>query len=105
MKNLIIKFICFFVPMFIIKFFAKHKLAKAHEYPPTTLIHRRKAKIIYEIEFNWYDNDMLPISIVREVHSGKTFSVSYYEMFDFKEFQGRDRSVGNTIADNYDKEK
>ena len=57
------------------------------------------------IEFNWFDQDLLPISLVREVHSGKKFSVNHYEMYEFKEFQGRDRTVGNSIDGNYSKEK
>lgn len=104
MKNLLIKFICLFMPNFILKFFVKNKFVEQHQYPASTLIHRRKAKIIYEIEFNWYDDTLLPVSLVREIHSGKRFSISYYEMYDFKEFQGRDRSIGDSIDGNYSRE-
>lgn len=95
--KILIKFVCLFFPLGLIKFLIKNKFIKQHEYPPSTLIHRRKAKVIYEVEFNWYDQDLLPISVVREVHSGKKFSINYYEMYEFKEFQGKDRTVGNTI--------
>jgi len=93
----LIRFICFFMPMFILKFFVIHKYIKRHQFPESTLIHRRKATVIYEVEFNWYDETLMPVSLVREVKSGKQFSVSFYELYEFKEFQGRDRSIGNSI--------
>lgn len=71
--------------------------AKSHQYPPGTLIHRRKARILFEIEFNWYDEDMIPVSLVREVHSGKVFSVRDSEMFEFKEYAGTDPHAGDRL--------
>jgi len=104
MKKLLIKFACLFAPNFLLRFFLKHKYTKQHHYPTAILVHRRKAKVIYEIEFNWYDNDLLPVSLVREVISGKRFSISYYEMYEFKEFAGSDYTIGNSIG-NYGKEE
>ena len=98
MKTKLIKFLCSLFPMGVIRFLAKYKYVKQHQFPVTTLIHRRKAKIIYEIEFNWYDHDLMPVSLVREVLSGKRYSVSYHELYEFKEFQGKDRSIGSSIG-------
>jgi len=103
MKSFFIKLACLFIPMFLLRFFIKHKYVSPHQFPPSTLIHRFKARVLFEVEFNWYDHDLMPVSIVREVKSGKQFSVSYYELFEFKEFQGRDRAAGNSI-DSYGKE-
>jgi hypothetical protein len=84
MKNILYKlFIRFFL--------------KKHQYPPGVLIHRRKAKILFEIEFNWYDEEFQPVSIIREVHSGKVFSVRNYEMYEFKEYAGSDPNAGNHL--------
>jgi len=96
MKTLI-KIACIFMPNSILKFFIKHKYLTQHQYPVSTLIHRKKAKVIFEIEFNWFDDNLDPVSLVREVQSGKTYSVGHYDMYDFKEFEGKDRSIGNTI--------
>jgi hypothetical protein len=71
--------------------------AKKHQYPPGVLVHRRKATVLFEIEFNWYDEDFLPVSLVREVHSGKVFSIRHYEMFEFKEYAGSDPNAGSRL--------
>jgi hypothetical protein len=95
--KLLIKLACMLMPKIVLKFFVKHKYLKQHQYPASTLIHRKNAKIIYEIEFNWFDDKLIPVSLVRETQSGKQFSVSYYDMYEFREYQGRDRSAGNSI--------
>jgi len=61
---------------------------KKHVYPTSTLIHRKKASIVYEIEMNWYDEELNPVSIVRDVKTGKVFSVRLTEMIEFKEYTG-----------------
>jgi len=101
--NLLIKIICFLVPMKLIQFFVKNKYTKLHPFPVTSLIHRGSGTVLFEIEFNWYDKDLLPVSLVREVKSGKQYSISYYEILEFKEYLGRDRSAGTSIG-SYGKE-
>jgi hypothetical protein len=68
-----------------------------HQFKPSTLIHRKAARVVYEVEFNWYDENLKPVSVVREVQSGKIFSIRGNEATDFKEFSGTDPLVGSTL--------
>jgi len=81
---------------FLHKLFVRFFLKK-HMFPPGVLIHRRKATILFETEFNWYDNDLQPITVVREIKSGKIFSINSYEMYEFKEYAGTDPNAGSVI--------
>ena len=72
----------------------KKTVLKKHQYPAACLIHRRNGSTIFEIEFNWYDEDLNPVSVVREVKSQKIFSVRHLEMFDFKEYSGSNPNPG-----------
>lgn len=92
------------MPLFLIKFFAKNKLAKKHPFPASSIIHRKRGTVLFEIEFNWYDENFLPISLVRQTITGKKYSISYYELLEFKEYAGVDSQAGTTI-ENYGKEK
>lgn len=76
----------------LIKFFVNK-----HKYPPSTLIHRKKNPVIYEIEFNWFDESFSPVSIVREVKSNKIFSVREDEMLEFVEYSGANPNPGGSI--------
>ena len=78
------------------KLFKKHVIKK-HKYPAGCLIHRRNAGVIFEIEFNWFDEDLEPVSVVREVKSNKIFSVRYLEMMDFVEYSGSDPNPGTVL--------
>ena len=97
MKQLLINIVCFFFPLFLIRFLSKNKLAKKHPFPESTLIHRKQAKVLFEVEFNWYDKEFNPVTVVREVKSGKVFSISEHEMKEFKEYAGTDRNAGSVI--------
>ena len=83
--------------MKLLAFFIKNKYVTKHPFPASTLIHRYEAKVLFEVEFNWYDHELVPVSLVREIHSGKQYSVTYHELLEFREFQGRNRYAGNTI--------
>lgn len=61
------------------------------------MIHRKKATVIYETEFNWYDENLQPVTVIREVKSGKIFSMQYLEMSDFKEYSGSDPNAGTVL--------
>jgi hypothetical protein len=97
MKILIIKLLIRFLPKEMLNEIVRVRYLEKHQYPLSTLIHRKKAKVIYEIEFNWFDDNLTPVSLVRETQSGKQFSVSHLDMYEFKEYQGRDVNAGNTI--------
>lgn len=104
MKNLMTRIFCALFPMFLIRFLVRNKYLKQHPYPPSTLIHRGDSEkgcstVLFEIEFNWYDHELNPVSIVRQCKTGKQFSVSFFELLEFREFQGKDRTAGNTIND------
>lgn len=75
----------------------RYLFLKKHKYPASTLIHRRKATIVFEIEFNWYDESLQPVSLVREVHSGKIYSIRSDEMMEFREFIGPDPNAGTSL--------
>jgi hypothetical protein len=75
----------------------KRYFLKKHIYPPTTYVHRKNSAIVFEIELNWYDEVLDPVSLVREVKSGKTFSIRYAEMQEFKELSGNAPTDGIEI--------
>lgn len=78
------------------RFFKKY-CVKKHVFPPTTYVHRKNSGVVFEIELNWYDEDFEPVSLVREVKSGKSFSIRHYEMQEFKELQGNTPEDGIEI--------
>lgn len=85
--NLIKKFIGFL--------FLRYVKAK-HKYPTSVLVHRKtNATLVFEIEFNWFDENMEPVSIVRDVKTQKIFSIRGNEMLEFVEYTGNDPNVGN----------
>lgn len=73
------------------KFLAKHK------YPKGVLVHRKNGAVVFETEFNWYDESLEPVTVVREVKSGKIFSVNSLEMMDFVEYTGSDPNGGSDL--------
>lgn len=95
--NLLTKLVCALFPMALIRFLIKNKFVNKHQYPESTLIHRRKAKVLFEVEFNWYDKELKPISVIRAVKGGQIASVSDSEMYEFKEYEGQDRNAGSTL--------
>lgn len=80
----------------IYKLFIKY-FVKKHKFPPGILIHHNKGKVVFEIEVNWYDETFHPVSVVREVKSGKMASIRYDEMKEFKEYAGSDPNAGYSI--------
>jgi len=68
-----------------------------HKFPPTTYVHHRRGGVIFEIELNWYDEDLLPVSLVREAKSGKTFSIRHHEILEFVELRGAQPTDGIAI--------
>lgn len=68
---------------------------KKHLFPAGTLIHPKKGTTVFEIEFNWYDEDMMPVSIVRQVSNGQIASIRYGEMKGFKEYAGNNELLGS----------
>lgn len=80
----------------ISKLYLKFFLRK-HLFPVGIMIHRKKATVIYETEFNWYDENLQPVTVIREVKSGKIFSMQYLEMSDFKEYSGSDPNAGTVL--------
>lgn len=73
-----------------------HKFCvRKHKYPPSCIIHRaNNTKVVFEIEFNWYDENLSPVSVVRNVKTDKIYSVREMEMLDFVEYTGADPNVG-----------
>lgn len=78
------------------RLFKKYFLKK-HLFPPTTYVHRKHSGVVFEIELNWYDEVLDPVSLVREVKSGKTFSIRYSEMQEFVELTGNSPDDGIEI--------
>jgi hypothetical protein len=75
----------------------KRFFLKKHLYPPSVYIHRKNSAVVFEIELNWYDEDLEPVSLVREVKSGKSFSIRYHEMLEFRELSGNKPTDGIEI--------
>ena len=75
----------------------KRFFLKKHKFPPTIYIHKKNARVVFEVELNWFDEDLLPVSLLREVKSGKNYSVRYHEMLEFIELRGNKPEDGTEI--------
>lgn len=75
----------------------RRKFLKVHKFPITTYVHREHSGIVFEIDLNWYDEDLNPVSIVRECKSGKTFSIRDDEMIFYVELRGNAPTDGIEI--------
>lgn len=84
MKNLILKLI-------------RKYILKPHKYPTSTLIQRKNGSVVFEVEFNWFDEILEPVSIVRDIKTQKIYSVRSLEMHEFKEYTGSDPNGGVDI--------
>lgn len=73
----------------------KYLFIKKHQFPAGCLIHPAKGTIVFEIEFNWYDENMEPVSVVRRVSDNVIASVRYAEMKGFKEYSGNNELLGS----------
>jgi hypothetical protein len=71
----------------LIKLFLKYILKK-HVFPAGVLIHRINGLVLFETEFTWYDEDLQPVLVIREVKSNKIFSIRGDEAKEFKEYSG-----------------
>jgi hypothetical protein len=80
----------------ISKLYRKYFL-KTHLFLPGIYIHRKNGAVVFETEFNWFDEELLPITVVREVKSGKIFSIRYDEMTNFIELKGNAPVDGSEI--------
>ena len=71
------------------KLFFKY-VRKTHKYPASCLVKRKNSDdhFVFEIEFNWYDENLEPVSIVREQRTHKTYSIRHEEMAEFVEYTG-----------------
>lgn len=70
---------------------------KKHIFPVGTLVHPKKGTTVFEIDFNWYDEDMQPVSIVRQVNNNQIASIRYNEMLGFKEYSGNNELLGSNV--------
>lgn len=75
----------------------KRYFLKKHLFVTTTYVHRKHSAVVFEIELNWYDEALDPVSLVREVKSGKSFSIRYDEMREFIELRGNAPTDGIEI--------
>lgn len=81
---------------FIINWLYLRFVKPKHKYPPSCLIHRKtNPTLVYEIEFNWYDENMDPVSVVRDTRTQKIFSIRHYEMVEFVEYTGSNPNPGD----------
>jgi len=86
----------------LIKKFIMKYIIGMHKFPTSVIVHRINNKSsMYEIEFNWYDEDLNPVSIVRDIATQKIFSIRSSEITEFKEYSGK-AVIGSNI-DGYNK--
>lgn len=71
---------------------------KKHLFPVGSLVHPKKGTTVFEIDFNWYDEDMQPVSIVRRVSDNQIASIRHSEMQGFKEYSGNNEQLGSNVA-------
>ena len=75
------------IKFFIYKLFIKYFLQK-HKFLPSTLIYRDGTRTLFEVDSNYYDIDLNPITIVRAYPIGKQLmGISRHEMLEFREFK------------------
>lgn len=97
MKKLLIRLVCAFFPMSFIAFLIRHKYkGSQHKFKPTDLIHRHNT-ILFEVEFNWYNEDLEPITIIRGVKNGKIGTIHRDEWIEWNVYLGKDRNAGSTF--------
>lgn len=77
--------------------FFRWLFVKKHLFPVGALVHQKTQKIVFEIEFNWFDEDLQPVSLVRQVSDSKVFSIRYHEMLGFKEYSGNNEMLGSNV--------
>jgi len=70
---------------------------RKHIFPVGSLVHPKKGTTVFEIEFNWYDEDTQPVSIVRQVGNNQIASIRYNEMQGFKEYSGNNEMLGSNV--------
>lgn len=68
-----------------------------HLFPAGSLVHPKRGTTVFEIDFNWYDEDMQPVSIVRQISNQQIASIRYDEMLGFKEYSGNNELLGSNV--------
>lgn len=71
---------------FVINFVKKR--LKKHKYPEAVLIHKPSQGVVYEIQKNYYDLDLKPVSLVLEYGGTRVLTISEIDMLEYREYTG-----------------
>ncbi len=86
---------------FLLEFF-KNKLLEKHKFKPSSLILREGTRTLYEVDSNYYNTEMDPVTIVRAYPLGtQLMGISKHEILEFKEYRSMpDEGLAITAHDN-----
>lgn len=76
---------------------------ESHKFKPSTLILRDGTRTLFEVDTNYYNTDMEPVTIVRAYPLGKQMmGISKHEIMEFKEYKKLpSETLGMTSHENY----
>lgn len=64
-------------------------LLKKHKYPVSVLIHKKNSEdIIYEVQKNYYDLDLSPVTLVLEYGGTRVMTIDNIDMLEYQEYTG-----------------
>lgn len=73
--------------LLIFRLFVKYFLPK-HKFLPSALIYREGTRTLFEVDSNYYDKDLNPVTIVRAYPLGKQLmGISRHDILEFHEYK------------------
>lgn len=64
------------------------RLLKKHKYPVSVLIHKKTSDTVYEVQKNYYDLDLNPVTLVLEYGGSRLLSIDHIDMLEYQEYTG-----------------
>lgn len=90
-----------FIRSFILSFVMKHLLEK-HKFKASSLIIRDGTRTLFEVDTNYYNKELEPVTIVRAYPSGtQLLGISKHEIIEFREYKKMpEDALSTTTHDN-----
>lgn len=64
------------------------RLLKKHKYPVSVLIHKKNNTSVYEVQKNYYDLDLSPVTLVMEYGGSRLLTIDNIDILDYQEYTG-----------------
>lgn len=86
----------------LISYLFKKFCLESHKFKPSALIFRSGTRTLFEVDSNYYNKDLEPVTIVRTYPLGKqNMGISKHEIMEFQEYKGLpSETLGMTSNDN-----